>query len=72
MDSAKLELSDIMGPIDATKKRTKIICTLGPSCKDVDRLVEMIDSGMNIARLNFSHGSHKMHGLMVEKLREAK
>lgn len=32
----------------------------------------MLDAGMNIARLNFSHGDHKAHGLMVDKLREAK
>ena len=65
-------MDDILGPTATNRKRTKIICTLGPACKEVDRLVEMLDSGMNIARLNFSHGSHKMHGMMIEKLREAK
>jgi pyruvate kinase len=42
-----------------------------PSCGDVDRIVEMIDAGMDIARMNFAHGDHKLHGQMLEKFREA-
>lgn len=67
-----MDATEILQTPDPSKRRSKIICTLGPSCKDVETLVELLDAGMNIARLNFSHGSHKMHGLMVEKLREAK
>lgn len=54
----------------ATRK-TKIICTLGPACWDVDMLVQMLDAGMNVARLNFSHGDHKSHGASLDNLRAA-
>lgn len=61
----KREEDDYLG------RRTKIVCTMGPSCWDVDKLVEMIDAGMNVARLNFSHGDHETHARTVARLREA-
>ncbi len=42
-------------------RKTKIICTLGPSTDDENVLRELIDNGMNVARFNFSHGSHEEH-----------
>jgi len=44
---------------------------MGPACWDVPTLCELIDAGMNTARLNFSHGDHKAHGACLERVREA-
>lgn len=51
-------------------RKTKIVCTLGPSSSDEKTLREMLDSGMNVARLNFSHGSHQGHKETIEKFRK--
>ncbi|MDY0162660.1 pyruvate kinase [Desulfobotulus sp.] len=50
--------------------KTKIVCTIGPACADVRVLEKMILAGMRVARLNFSHGSHDDHALMVGRIRE--
>ncbi|PSC70200.1 pyruvate kinase [Micractinium conductrix] len=51
--------------------KSKIICTLGPVSRDVPTLCEMLRSGMNIARFNFSHGSHEYHQETLNNLRLA-
>ena len=50
-------------------KRTKIVCTMGPACDNDDTLREMIKSGMNVARFNFSHGSYEEHHERIERVR---
>ncbi len=50
------------------KKRTKIVCTLGPASESIDTIEQMVHAGMNIARLNFSHGTHKNHKLLMERI----
>lgn len=53
-------------------KRTKIICTIGPSSSDEHTLEEMIKAGMNVARLNFSHGTHEEHLAKIETIKRVR
>jgi len=52
-------------------RKTKIICTIGPASEKAETLKHMIEAGMNVARLNFSHGSHEEHRLRMLAVREA-
>lgn len=52
-------------------KKTKIVCTIGPASESIDTLVKLIESGMNVARLNFSHGDYEEHGARIENIRKA-
>ncbi len=49
--------------------RAKIVCTLGPASSSPEKIGELIDAGMNVARLNFSHGSHEDHARMLQIVR---
>ena len=51
-------------------KKTKIVCTLGPACRNEETLSKMILAGMNVARLNFSHGSYEEHKKNIQMLKE--
>jgi pyruvate kinase len=50
-------------------KRTKIVCTMGPSVNTLQMIQALIDAGMNAARLNFSHGTHEEHQKIVDRLK---
>ena len=52
-------------------KKTKIVCTIGPASESVDLLVNLINAGMNVCRLNFSHGDYEEHGARIKNIREA-
>lgn len=58
MENITNQTSQFSGPAG---KRTKIIATLGPATTDIKTLTELIQSGVNVARLNFSHGTHEEH-----------
>ncbi len=51
---------------------TKIICTIGPAVDSVEKLVALIKAGMNVARINFSHGTHKDHAKTIQNLKKAR
>ena len=51
--------------------RTKIVCTIGPASDTVEMLEQLIVAGMNVARLNFSHGEFEGHARVIERLRQA-
>ncbi len=52
--------------------RTKIICTIGPSVDSLEKILQLIDAGMTVARLNFSHGTHEEHLKSITLLKEAR
>lgn len=52
-------------------RRTKIICTIGPSTDSVESLIKLINTGMDAARLNFSHGTHEHHAQTIKIIRAA-
>eukprot|EP00959_Pyramimonas_sp_CCMP1952_P405418 8496971-Pyramimonas_sp.AAC.1 len=55
----------------AFKFKTKIVCTLVPSSRDIDTLKKLLRTGMNVARFNFSHGTHEYHQETLDNLRAA-
>ena len=56
-------------------RKTKIVCTLGPASDTEEVIAAMADAGMNVARINFSHGTHEEHAkkiAMIKKIRKEK
>ena len=53
-------------------RKTKIVCTIGPACSDESTLEKMCLAGMNVARLNFSHGSHEEHKKRIEMIKSVR
>ena len=53
-------------------RKTKIVCTIGPACAEEAVMEEMLKNGMNVARFNFSHGTHEYHAKMMEKFRRVR
>lgn len=52
--------------------RAKIICTIGPAVNTLEKISELIEAGMNVARLNFSHGTHDEHLSIIQYLKQAR
>lgn len=53
-------------------KRTKIVCTIGPASESAETLTGMVKAGMNVARLNFSHGSHEEHQTRIDTIKRVR
>lgn len=51
-------------------RKTKIVCTIGPASESPEMLEQLIEAGMNVARLNFSHGTHEEHAVRIHTIRE--
>lgn len=52
-------------------RKTKIVCTIGPASESIEKLTELMEAGMNVSRLNFSHGDFEEHGNRIKNIREA-
>ncbi|MEP6817492.1 MAG: pyruvate kinase [Marmoricola sp.] len=52
-------------------RRAKIVCTMGPAVSSTERIRELVDAGMDVARLNLSHGTHEEHAELYRKIRAA-
>ena len=52
-------------------RRARIVCTLGPATASLDKIVQLIEAGMDVARLNMSHGSWELHQELFDRVREA-
>ena len=55
----------------AMSRRAKIVCTLGPATSSLEQITALVESGMDVARLNFSHGEHAHHATAYQRVREA-
>lgn len=53
-------------------RRTKIVCTIGPATNSEEMLTRLVRSGMNVARLNFSHGTHEYHKDILERIKRVR
>src|SRR5450432_1385833 len=53
----------------AVRRRAKIICTIGPACNSEEAMRDLMRMGMDVARLNFSHGTHDDHAVNIDRLR---
>ena len=53
-------------------RKTKIICTIGPACDNEETLTELCKAGMNVARLNFSHGVHADHLRRINLIKQVR
>ena len=53
-----------------TPRRTKIVATIGPACSTVEKVRELVEAGMDAARLNLSHGTHEDHAARAKLVRD--
>lgn len=63
-----ISLQDIVS-FETLCRKTKIVCTLGPACSTQEGMTALLDAGLNIARMNFSHGDHGAHAQTLQTFR---
>ncbi|PNH03911.1 Pyruvate kinase, partial [Tetrabaena socialis] len=68
-----ISLEDVLGqrPGAVGGRKTKVVCTLGPGCWSEEGLAALLDAGMDVARFNFSHGTHATHQEVLDRLHKA-
>ncbi|KAL0459854.1 UNVERIFIED_CONTAM: Pyruvate kinase, cytosolic isozyme [Sesamum latifolium] len=69
-----MEINNYQGDVvlgGERRPKTKIVCTLGPASRSVPMVEKLLRAGMNVARFNFSHGSHEYHQETLDNLRKA-
>lgn len=71
LPGGNIDVDMIFNKSNSDKRATKIFCTLGPACWEVEQLEELIHAGLNTARFNFSHGDHAGHKACLDRLRQA-
>lgn len=71
LSGAFIDMAMITRPTNPRRRRTKIICTIGPACWEIPQLETLLEAGMDVARFNFSHGDHDGHAATLERLRTA-
>ena len=64
-----ISLEEVFSP-EAPKRKTKIVCTMGPACWDEESVGQLLDAGMSVARFNFSHGDHEGHQQVLDRVRK--
>ncbi|MGD8594629.1 MAG: pyruvate kinase, partial [Gammaproteobacteria bacterium] len=57
--------------MNSAKNKTKIVCTIGPASESIPTLEKLLKAGMNVARLNFSHGDFSGHEQVIKNIRQA-
>src|SRR3954465_8752986 len=60
---------DLQAGLEHSFHRTKIVATVGPACDTYEKLLELVKAGVNIFRLNFSHGTHENKAQIIEHIR---
>ena len=71
LPGGQIDCDMILNKANVENRATKIFCTLGPACWEVEQLEELIHAGLNTARFNFSHGDHAGHKACLDRLRQA-
>ncbi|KAH0488534.1 MAG: hypothetical protein KVP17_005193, partial [Porospora cf. gigantea B] len=72
--AARCSLSTVLSvtpPEAFVNRKTKVVCTLGPKCWSVEGQVALLNAGMTVARMNFSHGEFESHQMCVDNLNKA-
>lgn len=70
-DKKKREMKRVnqISVLASTKRKVKIVCTMGPACWDYEKMLRVAKAGMNVARLNFSHGDYESHTRTIDTVR---